>query len=62
MTDLMLLHEVLHLLRIGRTRFWELRREGDFPPPCSMGRPLRWRSEDVEQWIERHSIPKVTDP
>jgi predicted DNA-binding transcriptional regulator AlpA len=61
-TDLMVLHEVLHRLRIGRTRFWELRRDGDFPPPCLMGRPLRWRVQDVEQWIDQHSASATPHP
>lgn len=51
MNNLLLVGDVLRRLRIGRTQFWQLRQRGDFPPPCRMGRPLRWRERDVEQWI-----------
>lgn len=55
MSDLLLLPEVLARLRIGRTQFWHLRRNGGFLAPCRMGRPLRWRADDVDRWIAEHS-------
>ena len=55
MNNLLFVEDVLRRLRIGRTQFWQLRRRGDFPPPCRMGRPLRWRELDVEQWINERA-------
>lgn len=55
MNNLLLVGDVLRRLRIGRTQLWQLRRSGDFPSPCRMGRPLRWRERDVEQWINERA-------
>jgi excisionase family DNA binding protein len=54
--------EVLRLLQIGRTKLWELVREGAFPAyRLGSGRsaPLRYRRSEVLRWIERNRIAPV---
>jgi excisionase family DNA binding protein len=54
-TDLPLLltkAELADLLRCsGRTLYRQLQ-AGELPPPVRIGRLLRWRRPDIEQWID----------
>lgn len=44
-------HEVLHKCGMGRTRLHELVKSGDFPAPRRNGRSVRWKSDEVDRWI-----------
>jgi excisionase family DNA binding protein len=51
--------EAARLLRIGRTKLWELTRVGEIPAyRLGSGRtsPLRYRQSELVGWIERHRI------
>lgn len=53
--------QVLELLQIGRTKLWELVREGAFPAfrlGESPNSSLRYRRSDVLAWLEN----RVVDP
>lgn len=50
--------EVAHLLRIHLRTFWRWKASGRFSvgPIYLGGRTFRYRREDVERWLENHSI------
>ncbi len=44
--------EVCRILSIGRTKFYELRKSGDFPAGVVLGeRAVGWRASDIDRWI-----------
>ncbi|MFU2208960.1 helix-turn-helix transcriptional regulator [Solidesulfovibrio sp. C21] len=46
------LPQVLHVLGIGKTSFWEGVKAGRFPSPVSLGPRTRvWRVEDIRHFI-----------
>lgn len=46
--------EVMNILGIGRTSFWALRKEGNFPDAVdSVLRDLQWRESDIQNWLDR---------
>ena len=46
--------DLLRILGICSTSFWQLRRETDFPKPIKLsGNILGWRREDVAAWIAK---------
>ena len=56
--------EAARLLRIGRTKLWELTRVGEIPAyRLGTGRtsPLRYRQSELVGWIERHRIAAAAD-
>lgn len=40
---------------IGRTKLYALIASGAFPSPVKIGRGSRWRSDEIDQWIEAQS-------
>ncbi len=55
--------QVQGLLQIGRTKLWELVREGAFPA-YRIGEgnnaPLRYRREEVLAWLERNRVTALS--
>lgn len=52
MHDLMTAEEVADYLRISRPAFYQLKRRDVGPPVIRMGRRLRYRRVDVDQWLD----------
>ena len=42
---------VMGLMKWGRTTTWRKIRDGEFPPPLKIGRAIRWRKVDVEEFL-----------
>ncbi len=58
-SELLTTAQVLELLQIGRTKLWELVREGAFPAyRLGHGRngALRYRRSDVLRWLECNQV------
>jgi predicted DNA-binding transcriptional regulator AlpA len=50
------LPQVLHVLAIGKSSFWEGVKTGRFPPPVKLGpRTSAWRVEDIRALIAQLS-------
>ncbi|MDL2259515.1 AlpA family phage regulatory protein [Deltaproteobacteria bacterium OttesenSCG-928-K17] len=50
------LPQVLHVLGIGKTTFWEGIKTGRFPAPVKLGpRTAAWRVDDIRNLISRLS-------
>ena len=52
--------EAAQLLRIGRTKLWELTRSGDLPAyRVGAGRtsPLRYKRQELVRWLEQQRLP-----
>ena len=46
--------EVLKATTLGRTRFRELLRAGEFPPPRQVSKcRVAWRASSVQSWIDK---------
>lgn len=45
--------EVCERLNIGRTKFWQLRRDGKFPQPVDGGYPDIWVDRYIEELIRK---------
>ncbi len=58
-TGFLRLSEVLKLIPLSKTTFWEYVRQGKFPKPIKLGvRASAWRIEDVQALIDVLSNPK----
>ncbi len=45
--------EVMALVRLRKTRLYEMVRDGLFPAPIRLGlRMIAWREADVRRWLE----------
>lgn len=42
---------VMALMQWGRTTTWRKIRDGEFPAPIHVGRFLRWRKADIEEFL-----------
>ena len=59
MTDLQLLtiRDVMNITKLGRTKIYELLRDGELP--CiRIGRSVRIRRDELEAWLERRRDDK----
>ena len=55
-TGFLRLSQVLALVPIGKSSWWEGCKEGRFPKPVKLGpRTTVWRAEDIRAFIESHS-------
>ena len=55
--QLMRIDDVLKVIDVSRTTLYSLLREGDFPPPVRVSkRNVRWRQEDVQQWLDSRPL------
>lgn len=55
-TGFLRLPQVLALVPIGKSSWWEGCKEGRFPKPVKLGpRTTVWRAEDIRAFIESHS-------
>ena len=45
--------EVAHYLAVSKDTIYGWRKSGYGPPARKVGKHLRWRSEDVVEWVER---------
>lgn len=54
-TDLQLLtrEDLCQRLQISKRTVSRLVAAGKFPPPIRLGHSIRWRSADIESWIQR---------
>ncbi len=49
--------DVLKATTLGRTRFRELLRAGEFPPPRQVSTcRVAWKSSDVQSWINQRPV------
>ena len=47
--------DVLKEIACGRTKFWTIRKRGDFPEPVMLDQKTRrWRLSDVRRWQNSH--------
>ncbi len=44
--------EVATILSISTRSVWRLVSRGELPQPIRLGRNVRWRSTDIDRWIE----------
>ena len=55
-TGFLRLPQVLALVPVGKSSWWEGCKEGRFPKPVKLGpRTTVWRAEDIRSFIESHS-------
>jgi prophage regulatory protein len=43
---------VARMLQVSVRTLWRLRSSGKLPKPVKVGGSVRWRADDVHQWIE----------
>lgn len=54
--------EVATILSISTRSVWRLVSRGDLPQPIRLGRTVRWRSTDIDRWIEdKVNANRITD-
>ena len=52
--------DVLAKARIGKSQLFALIKSGDFPQPVKFGeRNTRWRSDEIDEWIESVSARRA---
>jgi excisionase family DNA binding protein len=55
--------EVAHFLNVSKDTIYGWRKNGYGPPASKIGKHLRWRPQDVSEWVERlrQAEPAATD-
>ncbi len=43
--------ELAAVLCIGRSKLYEMKSAGQLPRPIKLGRSVRWRLSDIDQWL-----------
>ena len=54
---LLRLRDVIARTAIGRTRIYEMMGRGEFPRPIKIGFSSRWKSSEIDRWIEALGAP-----
>lgn len=49
--ELLNVKDVAARLRISRRQVWKLLSSGRIPAPVRLSRSVRWRADDIDQWI-----------
>jgi predicted DNA-binding transcriptional regulator AlpA len=44
--------DLMEIMNVSRATLWRLLRNQDFPKPVILMGCKRWRTEDVESWLE----------
>ena len=55
--QLLSVRQVCQRLNVSRTALHYMIRRGEFPEALRLGRSLRWRESDVDQWIAALAKP-----
>ena len=50
--DLLTVNEVASRLRMSSRTIWRMQEAAKLPSPVRLGRVVRWRRSDIEQWID----------
>ena len=56
--QLLKIGDVCELLKISKRSVWRLISAGQFLPPIRVGRSVRWRRAEVEEWVKK-GCPKT---
>jgi excisionase family DNA binding protein len=56
--QLLKIGDVCQLLKISKRSVWRLISAGQFLPPVRVGRSVRWRRAEVEEWVKK-GCPKT---
>jgi predicted DNA-binding transcriptional regulator AlpA len=54
------LDDLCRLFGLSAEAVYNRRHRGDFPPAVKVGASLRWRSQDVEDWLYAHRDGEVS--
>ena len=52
--------QVAKLLQVSTRTLWRMRSAGSLPTPIRLGSAVRWRRDEIEQWILA-GCPSVSD-
>ena len=52
--------QVAKLMQMSTRSLWRLRSAGEIPEPLRIGRSVRWRLNDVKNWIAAGCLPPKT--
>lgn len=52
--------EFAELMQVSVRSIWRLRSAGEIPEPVRIGGTIRWRREEVRQWIEAGCPPRTS--
>jgi len=50
------LRKLESVIGFRKSKIYQLIESGQFPQPIKIGRSSRWRSSDVEDWIQRQIV------
>lgn len=53
--------EVLHICGVCRNTLVRMINDGEFPPPIQQGRFKRWRSDEIDKWLESVSAERQAE-
>ena len=60
---LLTIGEVMGIVRLGRSTIYRRLQTNEFPRPIDLGNAVRWKREEVQQWIDdreqRHYRPRA---
>ena len=54
---LLRIDDVCRTIGLGKTKIYEMVREGEFPPPVALtSRSRAWRQDEVQKWIDSRPV------
>lgn len=51
MSQLLAVRDVANTLKVSPRQIWKLLSSGRMPAPLRLGRSVRWRSEDIDEFV-----------
>ncbi len=55
MSKLLTQKDLIDYLQVTRQTIYQWRRRGIFPKPYQIGKFLRWKQEDIDQFVNQHT-------
>jgi len=52
---LLTLEQLTSYINLGRSRIYAAIRAATFPPPIKLGKSSRWKTSDIDAWIDQQA-------
>lgn len=55
LSPLLTVRQLAELLQVSTRTVWRMQSAGELPEPIRISHRVRWRRDDVEEWLRRQS-------
>jgi predicted DNA-binding transcriptional regulator AlpA len=60
MNNLLKLRDLMEIMKISRSTLWRVQQRKDFPKPVELLGCKRWRSEELQSWLDTQAAQRNT--